>query len=544
MAGKHKFTKAYKGLDIQKADELNPIPGILGFLINGVRTVEVPNRNGYVYVRLRDNLSEVCQAFNDNVSPVYGLPVLMVRDSTNRTRYRILGRDLGRYQDWGTSSPYLPRHGAQHSFNPPNEGGDVTWIYSRQLMPLAVYPSGSYGSGNVLIYPHTFYRNNTWHYAGGTGTASFLTYKPTGTNSAKMVLLYIDDSDAPAYVAGVEFNESLTGTVQIFPYIPSMPITSGLPLAAIRLVTGTSVILWDNIYDLRPWIVGDSFIPTGSSGHIIANEGSNLPNQSILDFIGPGVHVQNGAGRTEVIVSGTSVALPDMEVAYGNGASIVSHPRFIFDDANDNLTIGSSNATGWGMVSAVGGDDTGNFPLINIYGYGATNTPTFETNYSRGLEATPTPIAAGDQFFAIDCYAFATGSSNTLIRGAYIEAYALSGWDTIGGNHSPSYLLFSVGSAAYSGVEPVARLESTKVDLSGDLNVTGTVRPGVLQLKYYTFSGSNPPTDAQLDAGVGTPASMGKGFTAYWDNNNAGTNVYLLSSDGTNWWHQAMTKAT
>src|SRR4030043_136982 len=84
---------------VQKANELNPIPGILGFLINGVRTVEVPNRNGYVYVRLRDNLSEVCQAFNDNVSPVYGLPVLMVRDSTNRTRYKILGRDLGRYQD-------------------------------------------------------------------------------------------------------------------------------------------------------------------------------------------------------------------------------------------------------------------------------------------------------------------------------------------------------------------------------------------------------------------------------------------------------------
>jgi hypothetical protein len=62
--------------------------------------------------------------------------------------------------------------------------------------------------------------------------------------------------------------------------------------------------------------------------------------------------------------------------------------------------------------------------------------------------------------------------------------------------------------------------------------------------RSYTFSGSNPPTDAQLDAGIGTPATVGKGFTAYWDNNSAGTNVYLLSSDGTNWWHQAMTKAT
>src|SRR3989337_2356686 len=200
MTGKHKFTKAYKGLDIQKADEITPIPGILGFIIDGENVVEVRNRNGYVYVRLRDNLSEVCQAFNDNVSPVYGLPVLIVRDSTNLTRYRVLSRDLGRYQDWGTSSPYLPRHGTQHSFNPPLEGGDITWIYSRQLMPFSVYPSGSYGADSVLIYPHTYYRNNVWHYAGGTGTASFLSYKPTGSSNAKMVLLYIDDNDNPAYV--------------------------------------------------------------------------------------------------------------------------------------------------------------------------------------------------------------------------------------------------------------------------------------------------------------------------------------------------------
>jgi len=306
MAGKHKFTRAYKGLDIQKANELNPIPGILGFLINGVRTVEVPNRNGYVYVRLRDNLSEVCQAFNDNVSPVYGLPVLMVRDSTNRTRYKILGRDLGRYQDWGTSSPYLPRHGAQHSFNPPDEGGDVTWIYGRQLMPLLVYPSGSYGAGNVLIYPYTFYRNNTWHYIGSTGTASLLTYKPTGSSNARMVLVYLDDNDVPALEAGSEFSAGLTGTAQLFTYIPALPSTSGIPLAGIRLVSGTSVILWDNIYDLRPWIVGDGFTPTGSYGHTIADEGVSLPSQPVLDFIGPGVGVRNASGRTEVIISGTA----------------------------------------------------------------------------------------------------------------------------------------------------------------------------------------------------------------------------------------------
>ena len=847
MSGKHKFTKAYKGLDVQKADEVNPIPGILGFLINGVQTVEVPNRNGYVYVRLRDNLSEVCQAYNDNVSPVYGLPVLMIRDSTNRTRYKILGRDLGRYQDWGTSSPYLPRHGTQHSFNPPTEGGDITWIYSRQLMPLSVYPSGTIGAGNVLIYPYTFYRNNVWHYAGGTGTANLLSYKPTGSNNAKMVLVYLDDADAPAYVAGNEFSATLTGTTQIYQYIPSLPITSGLPLAGIRLVTGTSVILWDNLYDLRPWLVGDGFIPTGSYGHLISDEGSNLPIRPILNFVGNNLWAIDDVSnsRTNIIISGTnapatypaiyddsvfkgtgtslnfttnlvvtvtgtamfisssgdgggastypaiydngvfestgtsisfnenlSVAhtgtsvfvsasggtgtfLPNMQVGYGNDVAIIGDSRFLFDDANQTLSIGGSNlsnlhggnrtlallaagasrpvinldyygssgypriqfssasgiatalgsvgsgralmelsaygfitgssgarwregfeffvytnnpwtitgaasaraelyiksitgssATGdtqimlmtrekidfdtslnisgtfmtngfimgrgatagyvltsdangigtWqpssgtastgtstvlpdkeiafgngagitsssrftynsatdsltvgtitphtGALLSIHGDDVvGNWPYFDIFGFGNGWIPTFETYNARGTSLVKEPILNTDQFFAMDFYGWATGSSNSWLRGVSLEGIANANWDTVGGNHSPSYLKLSVGSASISGLVMVGRFDASKIDFSGNLNVSGTSKSGSLQITYYTFSGSNPPTNAQLDAGIGTPTTVGKGFTAYWDNNNVGTNVYLLSSDGTNWWHQAMTKA-
>lgn len=365
MAGKHKLKKAYNGLDIQKANELNPIPGILGFLINGVNTVEVPNRRGYVYVRMRDDFSEVTQAFNDNVSPVYGLPVLLVRDETNRTRYRILSRDLGRYQDWGTSSPYLPRHGAQHSFNPPDEGGDVVWVYGRQLMPLLIYPSGSYGAGNVLVYPYTFYRDSTWHYIGSTGTISFLPYKPTGSSNAKMVLIYINDSDVLDYEVGNEFSAALTGTSQIFSHIPSIPSSSGIPLAGIRLVTGTSVILWDNIYDLRPWIVGDSFAPTGSYGHIIADEGVNVPTRPILDFIGPGVGIRTSSGRTEVIVSGTaSASSPALgcRVKISGSFDIINEAYVTpdwFEVIDDNNYFSSANPTritipddGWYSINA------------------------------------------------------------------------------------------------------------------------------------------------------------------------------------------------
>jgi len=66
---------------------------------------------------------------------------------------------------------------------------------------------------------------------------------------------------------------------------------------------------------------------------------------------------------------------------------------------------------------------------------------------------------------------------------------------------------------------------------------------GILELQVDTSNVSNPPTDAQLDTAFGTPATVGTGFTALLDDNGDGNNVYLVASDGTNWWHVALTKA-
>lgn len=54
---------------------------------------------------------------------------------------------------------------------------------------------------------------------------------------------------------------------------------------------------------------------------------------------------------------------------------------------------------------------------------------------------------------------------------------------------------------------------------------------------------SNPPTDAELDSAFGTPATVGSGFTAFVDDNNADTAVYFVFTNGTSWWYTAMTKA-
>jgi hypothetical protein len=259
------FFRAMRDLEEAKSDQQIQIPGILGFMLNGANTVEVPTRMGFVYVRLRNSTSEVIQAYNDQVAPVYGLPVLVVRDEVDTSKYRILGRDVGVYQNWGSSSSYLPKHGHSHSFIPEEGGGgDVVWTYSRQIMPLAAYPSGSAGSNGVIIKPSTYYQDDTWKYAGNTGSPDLLAYKPTD-NKAKMVLLYMDSNGNPQVQDTVTtFAESITGTAGILQFIPKVSSTYTVPIAGIRLVSGTQTILWDNIYDLRPFIVADGFIPTGS----------------------------------------------------------------------------------------------------------------------------------------------------------------------------------------------------------------------------------------------------------------------------------------
>ncbi len=79
----------------------------------------------------------------------------------------------------------------------------------------------------------------------------------------------------------------------------------------------------------------------------------------------------------------------------------------------------------------------------------------------------------------------------------------------------------------------------TELALAGVVKATDGVRG-----KHSTADVTNPPTDAELDSAFGTPSTVGAGFTATLDDNGAGTAMYLVASDGTNWWHTLMTKAT
>lgn len=255
MGNIRRLRNAFSDLDLSKRDKDLYISARLGFLIKGTKTVEVDSRPGYVYARMRSNLNEVVQVFNDKVSPTYDLPVVLIRDPVDPTRYRVDSRDVGAYEvEWSTHSSFLPRHGAQHEFYPEGGGGgDIVWVRERQFTPLMVYPSGTNGANNVLIYPDYMYNygDDVWEVFGGTGTVSLLTLKPTD-NQARFVMVGVaNNAFYPVYATGTPFSATITGTWEVAPYLPEIHNDMDFPLAAIRLVSGTQTILWDNIYDLR-----------------------------------------------------------------------------------------------------------------------------------------------------------------------------------------------------------------------------------------------------------------------------------------------------
>lgn len=308
------------------------IPGMLGITINGARTVEVANRNSYVYVRLRNSQNELIQAFNNRVAPSYNLPVIVERQGN---RYVVLDVDTTRYDNnWGSYSPYLPRHGNTHSFDiESGGGGDIVWVYPRQFMPLLAFPSGSVGSSNVIVSPYTLKKENgTWMYVGNTGTASFTPYNPVSSGSV-MGLIALDTTSGNPYLlinSGSVFHY-LTGSSQIYPYIPALTNPAHIPIAAIRLVSGTSKLTWDNIYDVRQFVHGHTSGSAGSapanppiSGSVvIRDEGVDQGSALIMNFVGDPVSVSVAGGIATVTVTATASGSSGGATFTGTGNSAV-----------------------------------------------------------------------------------------------------------------------------------------------------------------------------------------------------------------------------
>lgn len=329
-----RLKKELEKFDRTLKKEYVEIPGEMGVYIKGKKTVEVPNRPNFVYVRLRTNLSEIIQAQNDKVSPSFGLAVIVRREDNS---YIVDRRDVGRYENWEDTNKYVPRHGDTHSFDleGSNIGADPVWVYPYQFMPSLVSPFGVKGAENVFIYPYSFINNGTWHYSGNTGTSSLTNYRPASGSS--VVLITLDTVSGNPYLfasTGTYIPSSVTGTSGFVPYLPSFDESQYLPLSFVTISSGTFGIGWNNIHDVRQLAGGVGITAVGS-----------IPHNSLSGL-------QGG-------VSGSYYHLTDAQISglvSGSVTSLHSHQ----DRQYRQFTTVSDGAGNWEFVSS------GGKPVFNL----------------------------------------------------------------------------------------------------------------------------------------------------------------------------------
>lgn len=479
--GRRRAIQAFGKLDLRKKNKVIHIPGVLGVPIGGVKTVEIPNREGYVYVRLRNSTSELVQVYNDQVAPVYGLPVLIKKDDIDPNRYVVAGRDLGMYQNWG-NSPYLPKHGNTHRFWE-GGGGDVVFVEGRQMMPLLVHPSGTSGACNVVVEPDVYYQDGNWKYGGGTGTGDLCSLKPTD-NTAKMVLVYLDGNANPQLLGGSTFSASLTGTAQVLPYVPSPPAPNSIPLAWVRLVSGTERVSWSNIYDARPWIVGDGVLSTGTSTarHIIQDEGSAETDRPALNFVGSTIFVEDDAGnnRTNVIVSGSSggghvIQNEGSAVTQRTALNFVGSTVYVTDDGgNDRTNViisGSASGGGWSSGAKAARFTPQSIPDSDIYPVNFTSQIYDTDNYFTIVTGSATRMTIPEDGVYTMVGSLGFDSNATGTRGITLL------WN---GNLFIAWTFLTIAGGLILNVSGIERLETGDYvelaawqDSGGPLNDTG-----------------------------------------------------------------------
>lgn len=340
MKNKLRLQRTLKRVLDNKQDITEEIPGLLGTLVKGKERVKVNSRKSFVYVRLHGNQSETVQAFNDTVSILYGLPVLVARVRNKGYNYRVIGKDVGRYQHWGgdTGQALLAPHGLQHSFQPGAGGSDIVWVFKKQFMPLLPYP---YTGTSIAVSPDWYQWKESFVYFSGT-IIDIGASKPAILGSSRFVTLYLEGSTNNVRgVTGSLFNSS-PFPPDVTSYIPKIVPSMGIPLTSVLLSSDTTNVAWNNLYDDYRPIYGFGGDAAYSSG-TVSTVGQKLyfTNEEV-------VVVPTITGSTSLVVTNLASANTDMGGMFGIGSPIsTSYDVTLHTCVNNNNDIRYVAAGKW-----------------------------------------------------------------------------------------------------------------------------------------------------------------------------------------------------
>jgi len=432
-----------------KQDVPKYIAGLLGIFKNGSKAVKVPNRPGYVYVRVAGNESEIIEAVNSTVPSTFNTKVLVARTEANPGVYVIVGRDLGQYTSYPDPGALIPKHGSSHSFG---NGSDPVFIYRRQMVqPLLPRPTNPRTMA-VYIEPDFFVWDGQFQYWGGGNSPDVTSLKPTDGIMARYVTLYLDgDTNTIQVMTGTDFIAVPYMATGVYYYIPEVPDNVGIPLAAVLLYSGTSKIEWSDIKDMRMFLGGGSSTEVGG-------------------FITGSVPF---AGADGILTEDNSTFFWDNT----NKKLFLGNNKIPYSNFNASIQIIKTNAPAGITVSTY---------------YTGTPAAPFITFYtSKGTETNRLPIHSGTNLGRINATAqISTGTSPftdvPLSSPITIEFQAIENWNTSGYGNRLSIQVTATGSTSKSeafGVNSDSiEIVRKKLKLTGDmtLNPTGAVSGNIL----------------------------------------------------------------
>jgi len=273
---------------------------------------------------------------------------------------------------------------------------------------------------------------------------------------------------------------------------------------------------------------GGSGVTTGGSNTLIgANAGSNVLTGNNIVALGYEAAVNNrgdyGIGIGYRALYGTATG--------STGTDNIGIGQF----TGERLQTGSSNVlvgtiAGRYITSGIGNTALGRFTAF-------TQT-TGNYNLYLGMAAGSQYGVPGENYkLYVSAYTGSGNNEHNLVHGDFLTKQLGVNTRTL------TATLNAKGSGntdATTGfyVENSDGSHSTSIKNGGTMEHSGDIKQ-----KVYTDDVSNPPTDAELDAIYGTPATVGAGYTSYIDDNGGGTNFYQIISDGTNWFILTGTKA-
>lgn len=255
----------------------HPVMGIMG---NTAGVVDVPDRPGYVYVRINDTLAEVP---NKRCAAQPGVEVWVGIDPIESNITQVLdyrASAIGTQDDFAN---LLKIHGKEHTWG----GNDPAPIWGLQLLDGRVT---AYQDLKVIVYPVMVLIPGTGYVYVSEMTPHDLTsLVPATAGYWVWVLVTVNLSGAIVYTAGTPVAQASFGLANI----PANPASTMIRLAAVRLYNGQTA--------LYETIGGSDILDLRFFGR---DDADTLDGHHASDFILSGGGVTSVSGTSPIVSSG------------------------------------------------------------------------------------------------------------------------------------------------------------------------------------------------------------------------------------------------